>query len=67
MCVEDDAQYSGQFLADLTGVSSTLKAILFWTEKALQPIWPVDMLPERKASCMEKTEALCRTDVCGRW
>lgn len=45
------------------GVFNTLKAILFWTEEALQPIWPVDMLPERKASCMGKTAALCRADV----
>lgn len=43
------------------GVFDTLKAILFCPEKALQPIWPV----EKKASCMEKTGALCHADVCG--
>lgn len=47
------------------GSSTHSKAILFWPEKALQPIWPVDMLPERRASCKEKTEALCCVDVCG--
>lgn len=40
------------------GVFNTLKAILFRPEKAQQPIWPVNMLPERKASCMEKTRGI---------
>lgn len=33
--------------------------------RPLQPIWPMGMLPERKASCVLKTAALCHSDVWG--
>lgn len=57
--------FSIPFASDLTWVSNTFKAILFWPEEAPRPIWPADMFPERKDACMEKTGALSHADPCG--
>lgn len=52
------------FVSDLMWVFSTFTAILFWPEKAPQPIWPVNMFPGRKDACMQKTGALSHTVPC---